>query len=701
MKSTPIYTNVQVRGNNILYMGYDEYGKRVQEKKDYSPSLFLEDSNGEYLSFYDKKLKRKQFDKISDMKEFLDNYQGTGFNIHGNSDVKYTFISDMFKEDINFDFSQLHYTILDIETTSEEGFPDAYKATEMINALTFYSSFYKTFFVFSLNGFGEWDKEAFLKEYPLSIKHIPCDTEEELLKKFVAIWIKRYPDIVTGWNIEKFDMPFLINRIHKILGEEYVKSLSPWNIVNEQKSKDEFGNSVVYYNILGISILDYIEYYKKFRLINRKSYKLGYIAEIELGYGKLSHDEFETFKDFYTNGYSKFISYNVIDVFVVLQLDKKFGYLNLICTLAYMAKINFEDVSSPVKFWEMMIFNDFRKEKRIIPPKEVKQKDSQFEGAFVFEPKVGIHEWIVSFDLASLYPHVVMQYNISPENIIENEREFLNIDDIVKKQKSIDYPIEGCCIAASGYYYKNNPDAIMPRLMNRLYQKRKYHQKQKKLYYGKDDNAYQKHDSFQYAIKIAINSLYGCLGTPYFRYYDVRNAESVTLTGQLSIKWIYKAITEFINTITSGKEKQPIVAGDTDSVVGDSIILLQNSSMKIEDIFEKEGKYLVNDKFNEHYVKELTETLYAVSLNTNNGELENKKIKYVMKHKVKKKLYKIKTEFGEVIVTSDHSIIVFDVRTNQYKSIKPEKINKKFHKIINTCVTETDRATHVKENKLQ
>lgn len=677
------YTNVQVSRDNILYIGYDEEGARLQEKKSYSPSVFLETGEGSYKSFYDVPLKRKQFDKISEMKDFLDTYQDSGMNIHGNFDSKYSFISDTFKDDISFDFSRIHCAYIDIETTSKEGFPDAYTATEMINVITLYSSFYKKFYVFTLDGFGQWDKEVFIKEYGLDVEHIPCETEKEMLEQFISLWINRYPDILTGWNIDKFDVPFLINRIHRILGEGYVKSLSPWNIVSEKKSKDDFGNPVIYYDILGISILDYIDYYKKFRLINRKSYKLDYIASIELGYGKLNHDEYETFEDFYTKDYSKFVSYNVVDVLIVLQLDKKFGYLNLIATLAYMAKINFEDVSSPVKFWEMMIFNDFRKEKRAIPPKEIKHKDTQFQGAYVLDPQIGLHEWVVSFDLASLYPHVVMQYNISPENIVEGVQEHLNIDKIVSQKKAIEHlPYDDCCLTASGYYYKNDPDAIMPRLMSRLYQQRKYHQKQKKLY-GKDTNEFQKHDSFQYAIKIAINSLYGCLGTPYFRYYDVRNAESVTLTGQLSIKWIYSAISDFMKAASGGKETNPIVAGDTDSIAPDSVISLKDSYETIENIFNKAGQYLVNDVFNEHYVKTLDEPLYAVSMNMKNGEVETKKINYVMKHKVKKRLYKINTPEGEITVTGDHSIIVYDKVKNKFSSIKPAMIDSKKHSIIN------------------
>lgn len=579
------YTNVLSLGNNILYSGYENLEK-VYKKIEYSPSVFVRDNNGKYLSLYGDKLTRKQFPTISDQKEYLKSFGDTQ-DIYGMTDIKYAFIADEFPEEISYDSKLIHTFFLDIETECEGGnFPNIHQADQKVNAITVYSSKYQKYYVFTIDTYGQWDKESFLKEYSLEIEHIRCLNEKELLMEFLAIWSRDYPDIISGWNTKGFDIPYLVNRITRVCGEENTRRLSPWKKVNESNGKDRFGNDSLQYDILGVSHLDYLELYKKFRLKNRASYKLDNICQIELGVGKLSYAEYDSIHHFYKSDYSKFISYNVVDVILLHRLEEKFKYIELIQTVAYYSKINYEDVFSPVKTWDILIFNYLKVQKKVIPPKVFKGKTYQFEGAYVKEPQTGVHEWVVSFDLASLYPHLIMQYLISPENIL-SEKEFVeSINDLIdKKRKNTSEHI----MAANGCLYERNPEAMLPKLMKEMYGQRNHYKKlmkeSEKEYQVTQDkqllNKIARSNSFQHALKILLNSGYGAVGNEYFRYFDVRNAEAITVSGQLSIRWIARKLNELMNKLCQTQNEDFIVGIDTDS-----------SYLKFETFIQKHASHL-------------------------------------------------------------------------------------------------------------
>jgi DNA polymerase elongation subunit (family B) len=580
------YTSVLSLGNNILYSGYENLEK-VYKKIPYEPSVFIrhrdkegwlehdssKSSSKTYRSLYGDKLTRKKFNSIADQKDYLKNFEDAQ-DVFGMTDVKYAFLADEFPKEVSYDIKLIHTFMIDIECcVGDSGFPSVHKTDQEINAITIYSSKYQKYFVFTVDTYGQWDKEEFLKSYSVEIEHIRCLNEKELLMEFLAVWTRDYPDVISGWNTKGFDIPYIVNRITRVCGEENARRLSPWKKINESSGKDRFGNDSLEYHILGISHLDYLDLYKKFRLKNRASYKLDNICQIELGEGKLSYEEYDSIHHFYKSDYSKFISYNVVDVILLHRLEEKFRYLELVFTIAYFSRINFEDVSSPVKTWDILIFNYLKAQGKVIPPKKRNAKSYQFEGAYVKEPFAGVHEWIISFDLASLYPHLIMQYLISPENILSERIEINSISDLINKKR--DNSSLKHIMTANGCLYDRNPEAILPKLMKELYVQRNHYKKlmkeSQKKYQEDNNNAHindiAKFNSFQHAIKILLNSGFGAVGNEYFRYFDVRNAEAITVSGQLSIRWIERKINELMNNLCKTTDKDYIIASDTDSLI--------------------------------------------------------------------------------------------------------------------------------------
>ena len=392
--------------------------------------------------------------------------------------------------------------------------------------------------------------------------------------EFMKFWTKNYPDVITGWNTKFFDIPYLFNRIRNIVDEKVVKKFSPWNIV-EKETVVLRGRPQTHYNIFGISMLDYLDLYQKFIPTKQESYKLDYIGKVELGKGK---DEmpYDTFRDWYTKDFQSFIDYNIQDVEIVDGLEDKLKLIELVLTMAYEAKVNYTDVFSQVRMWDMLIYNYLKKDNIMIPPKKDNIKDDKYEGAYVKDPITGMHNWIVSFDINSLYPHLIMQYNISPEKIIGVEPSGISVDKLLDHATPLTHlKTEGACITPNGAKFKVDSPGFLPRLMESMYNDRvkfKTLEFQAKQEYQKTkDKSLLKEISrchnIQWSKKIALNSAYGAIGNQYFRYYDVRQATAITSAGQFVIRFIQKNVNEYMNKILkSTNEVDYIVASDTDSI---------------------------------------------------------------------------------------------------------------------------------------
>ena len=533
------YTNVQMVGDHFLVRGY-ENGQHFMTREKFFPTLFVpSNKKTKYQTLSGEYVESIQPGTVRDCREFIKKYDGVeNFSIYGNTGYIYQYISEMYpEEEIKFDTNKIKITTIDIEVASENGFPDVESAAEEVLLITIQDYATKQIRTWGKGPFENKQKNVIYNSYR---------TERELLDAFIHWWMdeSNTPEVVTGWNSELYDMPYLVRRIERILGEKLMKRLSPWGLVTEREIFIA-GRKNIAYDVGGITQLDYLNLYKKFTYKAQESYRLDYIAEVELGQKKLDHSEFDTFKDFYTNGWQKFVEYNIIDVELVDRMEDKMKLIELAVTMAYDAKANYADVSSQVRMWDTIIYNYLKKRNIVIPPKERSDKDSKYAGAYVKEPIPGKYDWVVSFDLNSLYPHLIMQYNISPETLLEERHPSATVDRILNEEITFEmYKDNAVC--ANGAMYRKDVRGFLPELMERIYNERKIFKK--KMLIAKQD--YEKTptktlekeiarcNNIQMARKIQLNSAYGAIGNQYFRYYKLENAEAITLSGQVSIRWI-------------------------------------------------------------------------------------------------------------------------------------------------------------------
>ena len=403
-------------------------------------------------------------------------------------------------------------------------------------------------------------------------KYIECRDEYDLLKRFLEFWKADYPHIITGWNIEFFDMPYLVNRIRRVLGEDAAKELSPWNVVNDREI-EKMQKSQLAVDIMGISALDYLDLYRKFTYSAQESYKLDYIAKQELGREKLAYDEYDSFRDFYKNDWQKFVEYNVVDTGLADQLEEKMKLIELILTMAYDAKCNYADIFSAVRTWDCILYNHLWNKNIVVHQRDTSRKGRQIIGAYVKEPRPGKYDWVVSFDATSLYPSIIMQYNLSPETMVPG---FLQttIEELLDQKHDLhSLKEDGLCLTANGYNFKTDTQGVFPEIVQKLFDDRQKYKKQmieaqKQYELTKQpfhQNQIAKFNNFQMARKIQLNSLFGAWGNEFFRYYDDRIAEGITLTGQYIIQTVGLELNRWLNQICGTKNIDYSFYSDTDS----------------------------------------------------------------------------------------------------------------------------------------
>ena len=553
------YTNVQLLGNTVLYRGYED-GERVETRFQFSPTLYITSNKKEkWKTLQGRNVKPVNFNTVREARDFADKYHGVeGVEVHGYDRYLYQFISNEFQGEIDYRMDQMNILTIDIEVACENGFPDVDAAAEEMLCITVRDLATKKYIV--------WGTREFQTEH----EHYIFDGEREMLAHFINWWAQNTPDIVTGWNCNLYDIPYICRRVSRILGEKWMKSLSPWNKVDEEEVYIQ-GRRNIYYDICGVSILDYLDLYKKFTYTNQESYRLDYIANVELGEKKLDHSEYDNFKEFYTRDWQKFIDYNIKDVELVDRLEDKMKLLELAVTMAYDAKVNFDDVYSQVRMWDTMIYNYLKKKNFVVPPKKREKKDEKYAGAFVKEPIPGLYNWVVSFDLNSLYPHLIMQYNISPETLWETRHPSASVEGILNEDVEFNSKFATC---ANGAQYRKDIRGFLPEMMETIYNERTIYKK--KMLQAKRDNEtnpsaklqrdISKFNNIQMARKIQLNSAYGAIGNQYFRYYNLANAEAITLSGQVSIRWIENKMNQYLNKILKTEEEDYVIAADTDSI---------------------------------------------------------------------------------------------------------------------------------------
>ena len=553
-----LYSNVTLLGDSILCRGY-ENGDSVSFKEIIKPTLFVPSPQGKWKSLTGESMTPVKQDGAKRAREFLEKYKDVdNFEVHGYERFVYQWISEKYPGQLRFNMSDMKIITIDIEVACENGFPDVEASQEEMLCITIKD--------LATGKFITWGT----REAKVDTEYRVFWTEQEMLADFHKWWCSNTPDIITGWNCNLYDIPYICRRLERVLGEKWQKSLSPWNKVNMREVYIQ-GRRNLAYDILGVSILDYLDLYRKFTYTNQESYRLEHIATVELGEGKLDHSEFENFKDFYTEHWQKFVEYNIKDVDLVDRLEKKMKLLELAVTMAYDAKVNFEDVYSQVRMWDTLIYNYLKERKICVPPRQESKKDDKYAGAYVKEPIPGLYDWVVSFDLNSLYPHLIMEYNISPETLVPTRYPSISVDKILNGEIDID---SDYCVAANGAQYRKDIQGFLPEMMQKIYDERTIYKKKmliaKSEYEKTGDKELQADisafNNIQMARKIQLNSAYGAIGNQYFRYYSLANAEAITLSGQLSIRWIENKMNSYINKILKTKEVDYVIASDTDSI---------------------------------------------------------------------------------------------------------------------------------------
>ena len=557
------YTHFSKLGNHILVRGYNN-GKRFSDKVEYNPTLYLQSKDGDYRTLDGQSLAPVSQGTMRDATEFMKRYEDVdNFKVYGSTNFPYVYINEAYPGKIDYDPEQIKIANIDIEVGSENGFPEPASASEPITAITFKIAGH--FYVF---GCGDYDNNRD------DVTYMKCRDENNLIMRFLDMWEETSPDIVTGWNIQFFDIPYLNNRITKLMGDNTAKRLSPFRRIGERTTTIHNKQQVAF-DLVGIAILDYIELYKKFTYSQQESFSLNHIAYLELGEKKLDYSEVESLHQLYKTNFQKFIEYNIHDVELVDRIDAKMQLIDMALALAYDAKVNYTDVFTQVRMWDTLIHNELIEQNIVVPQNVHTAKDEQYAGAYVKDPIVGMHEWVVSFDLNSLYPHLIMQYNVSPETIVEGRHTSISIDNLLNNE----YQAQGeYCMAANGHYFKRDKQGFLPAMMQRMYDDRSLYKKKmieaQKAYEKETDkerkreitNQISKYKNLQLAKKVQLNSAYGALGNQYFRFFDIRQAEAITLSGQLAIRWIEKKLNSYLNKLLKTEGNDYVIASDTDSV---------------------------------------------------------------------------------------------------------------------------------------
>jgi DNA polymerase elongation subunit (family B) len=561
------YTNVQLVGDHVLVRGY-ENGRNFMTREKFYPTLFVPSKKKtKYKTLEGDYVETIQPGTVRECRDFIKRYDGVeNFKIYGNTGYIYQYISEKYPEDeIKFDTTKIKISTIDIEVKSENGFPDVESAAEEVLLISVQD--------YTTKKIRTWGQGPFTNKQQ-NVDYKGFRTEYELLTAFISWWMieANTPEVVTGWNSELYDMPYLVRRIDRILGEKLMKRLSPWGLVTEKEIYIA-GRKHISYDVGGITQLDYLNLYKKFTYKAQESYRLDYIAEVELGQKKLDHSEFDTFKDFYTEGWQKFVEYNIVDVELVDRLEDKMKLIELAITMAYDAKANYGDISSQVRMWDTIIYNYLKKKDIVIPPKEKSEKDSKYAGAYVKEPIPGKYDWVVNFDLNSLYPHLIMQFNVSPETLVDERHPTVTVDKILNQELSFEL-YKDYAVCPNGAMFRKNVRGFLPELMEKIYEDRTIYKKKmlvaKQQYEKTKTKELEKEiarcNNIQMARKIQLNSAYGAIGNQYFRYYKLANAEAITLSGQVAIRWIESKMNIYLNKLLKTREVDYVIASDTDSI---------------------------------------------------------------------------------------------------------------------------------------
>ena len=694
------YTSVVRYGNSMLYRGYDTNGKKVFKKEHFSPTLYVASKeNTGWTGIDGTPIGPVDFESMREAKEWIEKYDDvTGFNVYGTTNYIHQYIAKKFPRDIDFDRDKINVTTIDIETEYNDGFPDPKIADQRVLAITLKNNIDGVYHVW---GYGGYDEEAALIK---PVKYYRCRDEASLLMKFLDFYSahKNMPDVLTGWNVRFFDIPYLINRINRVLGVDMCKRFSPWGMVDHRTVK-RMNRADETYDIRGVQVMDYLELFQKFGYAygTQESYKLDHIAYVVLGEKKLSFEESGSLKNLYKDDFQKYIDYNMKDVQLVDRLEDKMGLITLAMTVAYKGGVNYQDVFGTVAIWESIIYRKLLSLKQAPKVNSSPEHKTAFAGGYVKEVMTGAHDWVVSFDLNSLYPNIIVQWNMSPETIVKGDIADSGVDHYLRYHGSDMDPVhpvhrdKDYAIAANGSLYKKNIDGVVPTIIVDYYDDRR---SVKKMMLAAEQS-YQKNKTYelereinrlhnqQMAIKILMNSLYGALGNQYFKYFDLQVAEAVTLTGQMVIRWAEKSINEEMNKLLKTDGRDYVIAIDTDS-------LYINFGPMVKALKPKDPVVFLDKICKEHFVpilKKAYDDLY--------GKLNCHKPRMEMEREViadrgiwtAKKRYILNVHNSEGVQYEEPKLKIMGIEA--VKSSTPEICRDKFKEIFKIIISGSESAT--------
>ncbi len=573
------YTCVNRYGNNMLYRGYDDQGNPVKKRIPFEPTMYLvsQKATGEWKTLHGQSVEPIKLDSMSEANDFIKKYRDIdNFKVHGNANFTAQFINEKHPGKIDYDSKLINIGNIDIEVQSDDGFPEPDQAKYPVTAICYKSNQLNTYYVW---GTGDYDvSKTELDLDGAEVLYVKCAGETDLMLKFLNYWMHNCPDIITGWNIRLFDIPYLIKRTENILGKETVKKFSPFGITKYRQIAIK-GKDLDAYEIYGVQQVDYYDLFTKFGYTygTQASYSLDHIASVVLGEKKLSYTEHGSLFGLYKSDHQKFIDYNIKDVQLVDKIDVQTGLMDLALVIAYKGGVNYAETFGTTGIWDTIIYRYLYAKNIAVPPTEHKHKDS-YPGGYVKEPRLGMSEWVTSFDLNSLYPNLIVQYNMSPETLLTGTGDFTasGVDHYLHNELTEEAKSRDVAVAANGSMYRKDKRGIMPDIIIGLYNERRDvkndmlrlkqdYEKKKSADLSREIN---KLDNTQMAVKILLNSLYGALGNQYFRYFELRIAEGITLSGQLSIKWAEKAMNGYMNKMLKTDDDY-VIAIDTDSLYVD------------------------------------------------------------------------------------------------------------------------------------
>jgi len=599
-----LYQNIYYESRkNKVHIWDDKSGHVVIPYKRYA---YVKDNYGTHVSLYGDRLKKTyKWDKT------LEGLHESDINPETRT------LIDMYT---NSDEPSVGHRIMviDIEVEVTEGFPSPQKAENKITSIAIHDSETDQYFCYVLDEKNKLEPDDWGKNVTVET----FDKEFTLLQKFYAKYLEIRPTIITGWNVDGFDIPYLYNRSQQVVGKNVADCLSPISSVYWNKYRERF-------MIAGVSCLDYLMLYKNFTFSSKPSYRLDEIGKSEVGTAKISYDG--TLNDLYENHLNDFVKYNIHDVRIVKKLDDKLDFIDVARGICHVGHVPYEDIVYDSRFLEGAILVYLKKLGVVSPnkpPRDDVKKDGKFTGAYVQDPQKGRHDWVYDLDITSMYPSIIMSLNVSPETKI-GKIEGWNPQEFIKgKNKTYSVHMNGkkkgqltevelkdffdknqVSISDNGIIYRTDKQGLIPTLLSDWFDKRKEYRKlAKKFGDAGDEDQYGYFNRRQHIQKIVLNSMYGVLGLPVFRFYDLDNAEATTKTGQALIKFTKKIGNHFYNK-ELGTEKDYCIYIDTDSVFYSAVPLIEHrfpnqdlsdvmKTQRINEIATEVQKYL-NDSY--HY----------------------------------------------------------------------------------------------------